>query len=283
MRTRNSEARGGNTGVRLGAGGKARTAHVQRLLVGAAVPPPEQLKAYWKKVGKRALPYLANRPLTLVRYERGQVFFHTGALPPTPPSVHRLTFAKREGGTGTRAWIDSVDGLIALCDVGTIEVHPWNATVDAIECPDRMVFDLDPGRGIAWDFVTGTALLMRDFLKVEFGFASWPKATGGKGLHITVPLDGTRDHDGVRALSKEIATRFARGDARWVVTSSLKARGGHLFIDYLRNGRGQTAVGAYSPRARAGFPVAAPLTWAQVRRGVRSDAYSLSHLPRGRR
>jgi bifunctional non-homologous end joining protein LigD len=281
MRTNSAEPRE-HAAVRIGAGGKPRTAQVQRLLAGAAVPSVEQLKAYWKKVGKRALPYLANRPLTLVRYERGQVFFHTGSLPPTPASVHRLTFDKREGGTGTRAWIDSVDGLIALCDIGTIEVHPWNATVDALECPDRMVFDLDPGEGIAWAYVTRAALRLRDVLKRQYGYRSWPKATGGKGLHIVVPLDGTRDHDAVRSLAKEIATDFAASDARLVVTSSLKARPGHLFVDTLRNGRGQTAVGAFSPRARGGFPVAAPLSWAQVTRGVRSDAFTISHLPRGR-
>lgn len=261
---------------------KPRSSHVQRLLVDAVAPEPAELRAYWRKVGKKALKYLARRPLTLVRHERGQTFFHTGALPPVGKAVHHLTIAKREGGEGTRLWIDSVAGLVALVDIGVIELHPWNATLDDLEHPDQMVFDLDPGSGIAWEFVRDTALGLRDFLKAEERLSSWPKTTGGKGLHVTVPLDGRRTHDQTRNYAREIASRFARRDSRYIVVSNLKQRPGHLFIDYLRNGRGQTAVGAYSPRARPGFPVAAPLTWSQVAKGARSDLFSMSGVVRHR-
>jgi bifunctional non-homologous end joining protein LigD len=231
---------------------KPRSSHVQRLLADAALPSPDELRAYWRKVGAKALKYLGDRPLTLVRHDRGQTFFHTGTLPPVGRAVHQLTIAKREGGEGTRLWVDSVAGLIALVDIGVIELHPWNATVDDLEHPDQMVFDLDPGSGIEWEFVRDTALSLRDFLKAEEGLSSWPKTTGGKGLHVMVPLDARRAHDEARDYAHEIASRFARRDSRYTVTSNLKLRSGRLFIDYLRNGRGQTAVGAYSPRAREG-------------------------------
>ena len=96
-----------------------------------------------------------------MRHERGQTFFHTGSLPATPQTVHRLTIAKREGGTGERLWVESVAGLAALADIGVVEVHPWNATVDDLEHPDQMTFDLDPGCGIKRAFVTDGARVAR--------------------------------------------------------------------------------------------------------------------------
>jgi bifunctional non-homologous end joining protein LigD len=256
--------------------GKAKGRNIQRLLEGAEIPTDEALKAYWRRVGPKALKYLAGRPLTLVRHDKGRVFFHTGVLPPVPKTIHKLTVAKREGGEGVRLWVDSVPGLVAMADLGVIELHPWNSTVDDLEHPDQMVFDLDPGTGIEWEFIRDTALDLRNWLKGEHGLKSWPKATGGKGLHLMVPLDGSRTHDQARAWSHQLMGLYARKDRRYTVSASLSARPGHLFLDYLRNGRGTTAVGTYSPRARPGFPVAAPMTWKQVELGIRSDFTNLS-------
>jgi bifunctional non-homologous end joining protein LigD len=264
------------------ASAKPASKNVQRLLSGGIHPEDAELKAYWKKVGSKALKYLGRRPLTLVRHDRGQVFFHTGPLPETAKSIHRLTIEKREGGEGTRLWVSSVAGLVALVDIGVVEVHPWNARVDDIEHPDQFILDLDPGEGIEWEFVKDSALTLRDFLKEEEGLNSWPKATGGKGLHVVVPLDCSRDHDAARAYSKQVASRFAARDRRYTVLASLAMRKHHLFIDYLRNGRGQTAIGTYSPRARPRFPIAVPLTWEQVEKGVKSDAVTLAKTIGGR-
>jgi bifunctional non-homologous end joining protein LigD len=258
------------------ASGKAKGRHVQRLLEGAEIPSDADLKAYWRRFGAKALKYLARRPLTLVRHEKRQVFFHTGGFTTIPKAIHQVTIAKRESGEGVRLWVDSVAGLVALADIGVIEVHPWNSTLDDLEHPDQMVFDLDPGEGIEWEFVRETALDVRDWLKTEFGLRSWPKATGGKGLHLMVPLDGSRTHDEARDWSHTLMGQYARKDQRYTVSASLAARPGHLFLDYLRNGRGTTAVGTYSPRARPGFPVAAPLTWKQVEQGTRSQAFTIS-------
>lgn len=251
------------------------TGNVQRLLAHAPTPSADDLMRYWEKVGANALKYLARRPLILVRHERRKVYFHTGTVPPTPKAVHRLTIEKREGGTGTRIWVDSVDGLFGLVDIGVVEVHPWCSTVDDFEHPDVMILDLDPGEGIEWRFVRDTALGLRDFLKAKDGLSSWPKATGGKGLHVMIPLDGSRDHDETRAYAKHLASGFAQRDRRYTISSPLSDRAGRLFIDYLHNGRGQTGVGTYSPRARKGFPVAVPLTWKNVENGDRSDAVAL--------
>jgi bifunctional non-homologous end joining protein LigD len=168
-----------------------------------------------------------------------------------------------------------------LVEIGVVEIHPWGATVDDIEHPDTLVFDLDPGEGVEWDFVVTTAFRLRDALAAE-GHDCWPKTTGGKGLHVMVPIKAGMAWDAAHAYTRQIAERLAATAPDRYVTSATVARAGKLFIDFLRNGRGTTAIGAYSPRARPGFPVAAPVTWRDIERGMRSDAFSLRKLPRSR-
>jgi bifunctional non-homologous end joining protein LigD len=262
-----------------GRGGVPRE-NILQLLPDAVAPSKQELAAYWRKVAKRALPYLGRRPLKLVRRTRGTIFYHKGRLPPIPDSVHQLRIEKREGGEGVRVWVDDLAGLLGLVEMDVVELHPWAATVDDIEHPDRLVFDLDPGAGAAWDFVIETAGKLRELLREE-GFDSWPKLTGGKGLHLMVPITRGMSHDAARAYCKRLAQRLEATDPGRYTTSSAPAkRRGRIYLDYLRNGRGTTAIGAYSPRAREGFPIAAPVTWAQVERGIRPDAFTIVQFPR---
>jgi bifunctional non-homologous end joining protein LigD len=204
-----------------------------------------------------------------------------GRLPPVSEAVHRLTIEKREGGEGTRLWVDDLAGLLGLVEIGAVELHPWNASIDDIEHADMLVFDLDPGEGVAWPFVAETALTLRRMLQDE-GLKPWPKVTGGKGLHLMAPLDATIDHDEARAYAKRVAQRLAvTAPDRYTLAAAPEKRAGRIFIDYLRNGRGTTAIGAWSPRARAGFPIAAPVSWRQVPRGIRPDVFSMTKPPRG--
>jgi bifunctional non-homologous end joining protein LigD len=257
-------------------GGVSRE-NILQLLPDAVAPSKEELAAYWRKVAKRGLPFLGRRPLKLVRHTRGTIFYHKGPLPPIPDGVHQLRIEKREGGEGVRVWVDSLPGFLGLVEMDVVEVHPWAATVDDVEHTDMLVFDLDPGGGVAWDFVIETALRMRGLLESE-GLKPWPKLTGGKGLHLTAPLARKLTHDVAHAYARRLAQRLARTDAhRYVTSASLARRPGRLFIDYLRNGRGTTAVGAYSPRVREGFPIAAPVSWKQVERSIRPDAFTMSH------
>jgi bifunctional non-homologous end joining protein LigD len=251
--------------------------NILQLLPDAVVPSPEELRSYWRNVAPRALKYLGRRPLKLVRHVHGTTFYHRGRLPPIPSAVQQLKVQKREGGEGTRVWVEDLEGLLGLLDMNVVEVHPWNATVDDLEHPDVMVFDLDPGEGIEWQFVIDTALAVRELLKAE-GLASWPKVTGGKGIHVMAPISGEMTHDAAHRYSRELAQRIAQTDrTRYTTSASMSERKGRLFVDYLRNGRGTTAVGTYSPRARPGFPIAAPVTWKQVERGIRPDAFSIEH------
>jgi bifunctional non-homologous end joining protein LigD len=204
----------------------------------------------------------------------GTTFYHRGPLPEIPPAVHRLTVQKREGGEGTRLWVDNLEGLLGLVEIGAVELHPWNCTVEDIEHPDVLVFDLDPGDGVEWSFVRETALRLRELLKSEGHTNAWPKLTGGKGVHLMVPIARGMTHDQAHAYCKALAERVAHTNpARYTTSAALAKRPGRLFIDYLRNGRGTTAIGTYSPRARPGFPIAAPITWKQLERSIKPDAF----------
>lgn len=147
----------------------------------------------------------------------------------------------------------SVDGLIALSrGLEALELHPWNATVDDIQTADQVVLDLDPGEGVEVAFAVETALRVRE-LKEGIGLKPWPKVTGEKGYHIMAARLEPMTHDKAHPFAHELARQIAGGDHRYTTSASMGQRPGHLFIDYLRNGRGSTAVETWSPRARRGF------------------------------
>ncbi|TJV56760.1 MAG: DNA ligase D, partial [Mesorhizobium sp.] len=146
-----------------------------------------------------------------------------------------------------------------------------------IELADRIVLDLDPGESVEWEEVIATALGLRDIMEAE-GLKSWPKVTGGKGIHLMAPLETKITHDHARTLARSFAQRLVQTHPdRYLLSAAPSARRGRIFIDYLRNGRGNTAVGAFSPRARPGFPIAHPVTWKQVERCIRPDAFDMDH------
>lgn len=249
--------------------------NIMRALDDAVVPSIAELKAHWKKVARKALPYLARRPLTLVRHVAGTTFYHMGPLPPLPPAVHSLEMRKADGKKGLRLWIDDAAGLQGLVQLGVVEVHPWTATVDDIERPNQLIFDLDAGRGISWEFVIETASALRDLLAKE-GFDCWPKLTGGSGLHLMAEVEPTLTHAEMHRYAKSLAEKIARREPiKYTTLAGAAQRIGKLFIDCFRNGRGATAIGAYSPRARPGLPIAMPTTWREIERGERPDAFGL--------
>ncbi|PBB95977.1 DNA ligase D [Mesorhizobium sp. WSM3862] len=251
--------------------------NILQLLPDAVSPSKDQLVRYWSLVADQALVHLGRRPLKLVRHAFGATFYHKGTLPEIPAAVHQLRVEKREGGEGTRVWVDDLDGLLGLVEMDAVELHPWNATVDDIEHADRIVLDLDPGEGVEWAQVTETALALRDIMAAS-GLESWPKVTGGKGIHLLAPLAAKMTHDRARQLARSIAQVLADAEPdRYLLSAAPAARKGRIFIDYLRNGRCNTAAGAFSPRARPGFPIAHPVTWVQVERRIRPDAFTMDH------
>jgi bifunctional non-homologous end joining protein LigD len=256
--------------------------NILQLLPDAVVPTREELAAYWAKVHKRAVEHLGHRPLKLVRHVHGTTFYHRGPLPKDIPSaVRQLHVQKREGGEGTRLWIDSLDGLLDLVAIGAVELHPWNATAENIEQADRLVIDLDPGEGVPWEAVVEAALRMREILQVE-GLSTWPKLTGGKGVHVMAPLPKPILHDEAHRYASLLVRALAERHPHHYILSAQDNRRGRIFLDYLRNGRGTTAIGTFSPRVREGFPIAAPVTWPRIEAGIRPDAYTMKSPFRAR-
>ncbi|MER8886603.1 DNA ligase D [Mesorhizobium sp. M0816] len=251
--------------------------NILQLLPDAVSPTKEELAGYWERVADQALVHLGRRPLKLVRHALGAIFYHKGPLPDIPAAVHQLRVQKREGGEGVRVWVDDLSGLLGLVEMDAVELHPWNATVDDIEHADRVVLDLDPGEGVEWCEVIDAALALRDIMEAA-GLKSWPKVTGGKGIHLMAPLQTKITHERARQLAKSLAQCLVDADPdRYLLSADPAARRSRIFIDYLRNGRGNTAAGAFSPRVRPGFPIAHPVTWSQVERGIKPDAFTISH------
>jgi bifunctional non-homologous end joining protein LigD len=174
--------------------------------------------------------------------------------------------------------VDDVKGLVTLVQFGTLEIHPWGSLAEAPDCPDRMFFDLDPGPGADWAAVVEGARATRELLE-SLELRSFVKTTGGKGLHVVVPLRRESSWDEVKAFSAAVAARLVeREPDKYVATMAKRARGGKIFVDYLRNSRGATAVAPYSTRARSRASVSTPIAWSELQR-VRGDTFDVRNLP----
>jgi bifunctional non-homologous end joining protein LigD len=182
------------------------------------------------------------------------------------------------GETEPMLVIDDLEGLLDLVQAGVIEIHPWGSRYEHLEQPDRLIFDFDPGDGVSWRAVIEAALEMRGLLE-SLGLESFVKTTGGKGLHVVAPIEPSLDWNQVKAFTESVAERMAKERPdRYVAVMSKKIRRGRIFVDYLRNGRGATAVAAYSPRARPRASVSTPLAWDELSEGLRSDHFTLGNI-----
>jgi bifunctional non-homologous end joining protein LigD len=174
--------------------------------------------------------------------------------------------------------VDKTEDLIELAQIGALEIHVWGSRADKLELPDRMFFDLDPDPAVPWPRVVESAHQIRAFLE-EIGLRSFVKTTGGKGLHIVVPLDRRHDWEEVKSFSKAVAEFIERADSKRYTSNMAKAaRAGKIYIDYLRNGRTATAIAAYSTRKRPHASVSVPLSWDELTPAIRSDSFTIRNL-----
>jgi len=246
--------------------------HPERIIDPSSGLTKRALFRYYESVAERLLPHLAGRPVSLVRAPEGitgTLFFQKH--PETRmPGLRELDPALWPGHAALLG-IDSVPALLAAVQMNTIELHTWNSTTRRIDRPDRVVFDLDPGEGVAWAHVQEAAVLTRALLE-ELGLQSWLKTSGGKGLHVVVPLAPRLPYDAVKAFSQDVVRHLARTiPQRFVARSGGANRVGRIFVDYLRNGHGQTTAAAFSARARPGLGVSMPVAWEQLA-SIRSGA-----------
>lgn len=226
-----------------------------------------ELAAYYEAVASRMLPLVADRPLMLVRCPDGvdAECFHQKHRPDgTPAALRPATVDDGE----PHAAITTAEGLRALAQISALEVHLWGARASDVERPERVVFDLDPDEGLEWSAVVAAATEVRRLLE-GVGLHPFCLHTGGKGVHVVAPLTPDAGWKRVKAFSRAVAETLA-SDApdRYTATLSRSARGGKVFVDYLRNGRGATAIAPYSTRARPGAPVAAPIAWSELDRAA---------------
>lgn len=239
------------------------------------------LARYYEAVAESALPHLARRALALVRCPRGHgqhCFFQKHLTETMPPALHGVDLAEN-GVKRTYLYIEDVDGLLSLVQLGVLEIHPWGSRVETLEQPDVMTFDLDPHEEVPWPRMIEAARDLRQRLK-EIGLRSFLKTTGGKGLHVVVPLRPAAGWDRVKDFSKSVVELMVSQEPSLYTAKMSKAkRPGKIFLDYLRNGRGATAVGAYSTRARPGAPVAAPLDWDELDSKLRPNQYTVRNMP----
>jgi bifunctional non-homologous end joining protein LigD len=265
--------------------GQARVAgvkltHPERVLYPDVGIRKIDLARFYQTVAERMLPYLVDRPLTLVRAPDGIAgarFFVRHAGDWTPRELRQLEIP---GGAGTSMIVEDLSGLIALAQMNVLEVHPWNARAGTLEQPDRIVFDLDPGPEVPWSDVVDSAKCVRDVL-AAIDLVSFVKTTGGKGLHVVAPLVPAATWDDTLEFSRTIARALEQFEgARFSAGLAKAGRSNKVFVDYLRNRRGATAVSAYSSRAHAGATVSVPVAWENLGFATRSDAFHVSNADR---
>jgi bifunctional non-homologous end joining protein LigD len=232
---------------------------------------------YYEEVGEVMLSHVRGRPLSIVRCPQGLAapcFYMKHHKLNASPALGQIPIRERTK-TGNYLVVQSAQGLVALAQLGVLEVHTWNCTADLLEQPDRFILDLDPGPEVKWADTVATALLLRERLSA-LGLNSYVKTTGGKGLHVVVPLQPVLDWDRCLALSRAIAGLLEREQPKRYTLSLPKAgRENKILIDYLRNNRGSTAVAAYSTRAKPDATVSVPLAWNELDAKLRSDDFTI--------
>ncbi len=240
-----------------------------------------QVAEYYADNAERILKYLKGRPLSLVRCPAGRdddCFFqkHHGAS--VPDELKSVDIKGKTGKSSRYLMIEDDKGLIAAAQIGALELHIWGARADRIERPERVVFDLDPGDDVEFAAVRRAACEVRDVLEAA-GLQSFVLLTGGKGVHVVVPLERRREWPEVKAFAKGLANKLAAfSPDRYIARSTKAARTGKIFIDWLRNERGATAVAPYSLRARPGAPIATPVSWDELARTGAANAFNLDNI-----
>jgi bifunctional non-homologous end joining protein LigD len=263
--------------------GGVSISHPDRVVYADAKITKLDLAHFYERVGEWMLPHLVGRPLTFVRCPAGVsggCFFmkHGGGW--TPAGLREAAIREKTK-IGRYLVVDSVSAILSLVQVNVIEWHTWNATVDRVDVPDRIVFDLDPGPRVQWRKVMDAARLMRDALQ-SLDLQSFVKTTGGKGLHVVVPLRPSADWQPVFEFARDVAATIVRFDPSSYTTTFAKlGREDKILIDIMRNNRLNTSVAAFSTRARPGAPVSTPLAWEELNGRLRSGGqFTVRNLER---
>jgi bifunctional non-homologous end joining protein LigD len=258
-----------------------RITHPERVLYEELGLTKVALARYYESVAEWMLPELRERPLSLVRCPAGPgegCFYQKNIDPRFPEQIERVPVEL--GGGGVYAAANSIEAVVGLVQMGVIELHAWGSTTRDLERPDRMVIDLDPDPKLPWRYVMGAAHHARERLE-DLGLESFVKTTGGKGLHVVVPLTRRHDWVEVKEFSRAVANAMVADRPRdYTVNAAKRERSQRIYIDYLRNSEGATAIAPYSVRARPGAPVATPLHWDEVAGRMKPERFHVGNVTR---
>jgi bifunctional non-homologous end joining protein LigD len=245
-----------------------RLTHPNKVMDAESGLTKQMLADYYWAIAEWMLPHLAGRPLSLVRCPDGSghpCFFQKHVNSMLPKGIGGVEIADKKGKVEPYITLDSAEALAGLAQLGVLEVHPWGSRNADIEHPDRLIFDLDPDEALPWGNVTAAALELKASLAKK-GLESFVKTTGGKGLHVVVPIEPEMEWPEAKEFAHSIVMEMERSNAsRYLTKMTKSARTGKIYLDYLRNERGQTAVAPYSPRARVGAAVSMPLSWTELK------------------
>lgn len=285
-------------GIRAGrrnkpSAGDGRSANGPTMVAGVTLSHPDRvlypeqgltkigLARYYEQVADWIMPHLEQRPLTLVRCPEGRAaecFYQKHAKDTVPEIVGRVKVQENRK-TAVYMTADSLPALIGLVQMGVLELHTWGARRDRLDRPDRLVVDLDPDPEVPWKSVVEAAQLVRSLFH-ELELECFLKTTGGKGLHVVAPLQQVHAWDEVKSFSRALAEHLARLiPDRFVANMSKQKRKGKIYLDFLRNAKGATAIAPYSTRAKPRAPVSVPLTWDELSVDLRSDHFTVANVP----
>ncbi|RDW12725.1 non-homologous end-joining DNA ligase [Paracoccus thiocyanatus] len=241
--------------------------HPERVIFADTGLTKAGLARYYQSIAEPMLEESANRPLSLLRLPDGMAgerFFQKHPGKGFPKSIRQMQITESDGEDAAYAYVTDAAGLVAAAQMGTVEFHIWPARRDRLERPDRLVLDLDPDEGLGFDAVRSAALSLRDRL-LDLGLSPWAMLSGGKGVHLVVTLRRNLGWDDLKHFARDFAALCAQDEPdRYTVELSKASRKGRIFIDWLRNERGSTAIAPFSVRARPGAPVAAPVGWDEL-------------------
>jgi bifunctional non-homologous end joining protein LigD len=263
--------------------GGIRLTHPDKLLYPAEKLTKRDVALYLQAASERMLAHLANRPVSLLRCPEGQAaqcFFQRHAGPGFPAAIKRLPMKDKRGKDIEYLSIADGAGLLSAVQTDVLEFHIWGAHVDDLQHPDRIVFDLDPDPSVTFRQVREAAEQLRAALDA-MGLASFVMLSGGKGVHVVVPIQRQHSWEVVKEFSGALAGRFAeQAPELYIATMSKAKRAGKIFIDYFRNDWTASAICPYSPRAREGATVAWPVTWNELAKIASADAVKLGDATR---
>ncbi|WP_339952323.1 non-homologous end-joining DNA ligase [uncultured Albimonas sp.] len=255
-----------------------RLTHPDKLLWKGQGVSKADLAEHYERAAERMIPLIEGRPLSLVRCPEGRArscFYQKHAGKGFPGAMGRVAIAEKDGGTEDYMRAGDLSALVAGVQMGTLEYHVWGARADDLERPDRLVIDLDPGPGVSFADVRAAAREVRDRL-ADLDLHCLAMITGGKGIHVALPLVRRAGWEAAGDFAKGLAKAMARAAPdRFTATATRSRREGRIYVDWLRNRRGATAVAPWSTRAREGCPVATPVAWDELERLKGANVVSL--------